>query len=298
LNQYSLGEYEDHLRIATTVQSFGPFESVVSNSIYVLGVNEETLEITGKVEQIAPGETIYAARFMGPRGFLVTFERIDPLFTLDLSDPANPTVVGELKVPGYSDHIQMLDENHLLTIGKDAQDNGSFAWVQGVQLSIFDITDMANPTLKFKEIIGGRGTNSEANYNPKAFNHFAPLNALAFPIDLFSGDTTGPEWGMHEFTGLYVYEVTTEAGFTFLGRIASAEGEVQQGCFEGYYGSTRGVFIDQAVYSVTERSVKAASIDDVATLIGNATFANAESLQTNCYFNDFDIALPGGGGLR
>ncbi len=298
LNQYSLGEFEGNLRIATNINSFTFASSTTSNSVYVLGESGTTLAVLGKIENIASGEQIYAARFIGERGFLVTFRRIDPLFTLDLSDPTNPRVAGKLKVPGYSDHIQLLDENHLLTIGKDAQDNGSFAWVQGVQLSIFDVTDLANPQLLHKETIGGRGTSSDANYNPKAFNYFAAMNALAFPIDLYSGDTTGPEYGDHSFTGLYVYRVTVAGGFEFLGRIETSEGQTNDGCYFGYYGYTRGVFIGNNVYSVTQNDVRAASLDDVASIVGQADFADTAPPQKDCFFADPVLILPVDGGLE
>ena len=338
LNQYSLGEFNGFLRIAThidptyefliapqpaappsngptpddTVSSSGGTGSASStavavsqtsgdvNGVYVLGENvgKASLDIVGRVENIAQGEQIYAARFVGDRGFLVTFRRVDPLFALDLSDPENPFVAGKLKVPGYSDHIQLLDENHLLTIGKDAQDTGSFAWVEGVQISIFDVTDLANPALLHKETIGGRGTSSEANYNPKAFNYFAARNALAFPIDVYAGQTKGPEIGMHDFSGLYVYRITLANGFEFLGRIASDGGNDKNGCFLSYYGFTRGVFIGENVYSVTQRGVKTAALSNVGALLGQTTFPDAPSLYPDCYFYAPTIALPEGEGLK
>jgi hypothetical protein len=265
----------------------------------VLHEDGESLATIGKIEKIATGEQIYAARFIGNRGFLVTFHRVDPLFTIDLSDPTNPKLVGELKVPGYSDHIQLLDDNHLLTIGKAVDDTGQFAWVEGVQLSIFDVTDPANPQLLHKETIGGRGTSSEANYEPKAFNYFAAKNALAFPIDLYGGETIGPEYGSHEFTGLYVYHVTVENGFEFLGRIETSDG-VNNGCYYGYYGYTRGVFIGDDVYSVTQTGTKAASLDDVSTLLGETTYPGAPTVQPNCFFETEPpvIILPVGEGLK
>lgn len=298
LNQYSLGEHDGYLRMATTVETFGAGDFSRANAVYVLAASAGALNIVGRVEGIAPNEEIYAARFLGNRGFLVTFERVDPLFTLDLSDPTRPRIVGELKVPGYSDHIQLLDENHLLTVGKDAQEVGDFAWVQGVQLSIFDVTDPAAPTLLHKAVIGGRGTSSEANYNPKAFNYFAPAQAVAFPIELYEGDTTGPEYGQYAFTGLLVYRATVADGFAELGRISSIEGVSQRGCLLGYYGFTRGVFISDNIYAATQRGVKAAPLSAVGTIIGQATFGTAEPPSENCYFEPLDFFLPPGSGLR
>ena len=339
LNQYSLGEFNGNLRIAShidpayviafeaiaptpvtadatsgsgnassgTVTSTGTAAPAIvttapqgGNAVYVLSENaaDISLDIVGKVENIAPGEEIYAARFVGDRGFLVTFHRIDPLFALDLSDPTNPFVAGELKVPGYSDHIQLLDENHLLTIGKNTQDAGAFAWVQGVQLSLFDVTDLANPTLLSKEQVGGRGSSSEANYNPKAFNYFAAKNALAFPVDVYGAANNGPVIFPHQFTGLYVYRVTVADGFQFLGRIDTDAGFDKSGCFYGYYGYTRGVFIGNDVYSVTQQGVKAADLANVGTLVGQTTFANATALYPDCYLTNPTIVLPEGDGLQ
>ena len=300
LNQYSLGEYQGNLRIATTTENTDGESFTESNNVYVLGENGTALDILGQIEGIAPGERIYSARFIGERGFLVTFVRVDPLFTLDLSNPANPTILGELKVPGFSDHIQLLDENHLLTIGRDTVDAGDFAWIQGVQLSIFDVTDPTSPQLDHKVVIGGRGSYSEANYNPKAFNHFPERSVLALPIDLYEEAGSDSAFGGHHFTGLYVFNVTAEAGFDLLGRISSSREETPSDCFYGYYGFTRGVFIDDNVYSVTAESVRTASLSDLSTLTADISFANAPTPITDCSFPiaEPDIFLPEGEGLR
>jgi len=298
LNQYSLGEHEDYLRVATTNDEWTSAGGSLDNNIYVLGESGTSLEVVGKIENIAPGEEIYSARFLGDRGFLVTFRRVDPLFAIDLSDPTNPEIVGELKVPGYSDHIQMLDENHLLTIGKDAEDAGTFAWIQGVQLSIFDVTNMTKPTLLHKEVIGGRGTNSEANYNPKAFNYFASRGLLAFPIDYYSSGTTDSQYGQYQHTGLYVYGVDADSGFDFLGYIPTTDGVTEDGCFVSYYGFTRGVFIGENVYAVTNNGVKAASTNDLETILSEAEFEGEDSTYTNCWFVEDMIVDTFGEGIR
>jgi uncharacterized secreted protein with C-terminal beta-propeller domain len=136
--------------------------TVRSNNVYVLGSEGGELKIVGRVEGIAPGESIYSARFMGVRGFLVTFVKVDPLFTLDLSDPAAPRVVGELKVPGYSDYLHPMGENHLLGMGKDALADGDMTWYQGVQISLFDVGDLADPQRVDVETVGARGTRTRS----------------------------------------------------------------------------------------------------------------------------------------
>ncbi|UCC32656.1 MAG: beta-propeller domain-containing protein, partial [Phycisphaerales bacterium] len=177
LNQYSMGEYAGHLRVATTVgPTFTPFggRGEPHNNVYILGQTGTTLQEVGSIVNIAPGETIQSARFIGERGYLVTFEQIDPLFTLDLRDPTDPQIAGELKVPGFSTFIVPMGEDHLLTVGQYIPEDGPFfGW--GVQLSIFDVSDFSDPELATPSVVLGEqgGASSEALYNPKAFTYFA-----------------------------------------------------------------------------------------------------------------------------
>jgi inhibitor of cysteine peptidase len=264
LNRFSLGEYEGHLRTATTIgEVHRSGDNTAKNNVYVLHPEQDRLVITGKVEGIAPGERIYSARFLGPRGFLVTFKKVDPLFTLDLSDPAAPRVVGELKVPGYSDYIHPLGENHLLTIGKDAVDMGDFAWYQGVQLSVFDVTDFAEPARADVEIIGERGTESEALTNPHAFNFFGSADTLAIPMTVAEGAGEDPSSsGYPTFRGLCLFRVTIEDGIEPLGRISTEPEEGSSEYYDYYwsYDWARGVFIGDYVYTVTSTEVLASPL--------------------------------------
>jgi hypothetical protein len=164
---------------------FGDSRTESTNAVYVLGENDDELEIVGRIEGIAPGESVQSARFMGDKGFVVTFEQIDPLFTLDLADPANPRIVGELKVPGFSTFITPLGEDHLLTVGQYVDPEG-FNWQTAVQLSIFDVSDFANPVQTHNLIIGGdTGSYSEALWNPKAFTYFAEAGMVALPVSIY-----------------------------------------------------------------------------------------------------------------
>lgn len=194
LNQYSMGEHDGYLRVATTIpagwtfigQSFTEEFIESTNGVYVLGQTGDELTIVGSVEGIAPRETIQAARFMGDRGYVVTFEQMDPLFTLDLSEPTNPKVVGELEVPGFSTFIVPMDENHLLTVGRYIPPPGEFGpWA--VQLSIYDISDFAKPSTLYNLIIGqDGGADSEALWDPKAFTYFAQNDVLALPVSIYT----------------------------------------------------------------------------------------------------------------
>lgn len=134
LNQFSLDEYETNLRVATTVGGrmfTGTAES--ANDVYVL---DENLNPLGKVTDLGLGERIYSARFIGDKGYLVTFKQIDPFYVLDLSDPRNPQVKGELKIPGYSSYLHPINEESILGVGKEGQK---------VKLSLFEVSDPSNP---------------------------------------------------------------------------------------------------------------------------------------------------------
>lgn len=200
LNQYSMSEHrhadaKDYLRVATTTDptfSFTDGQQITqsTNSVYVLGDTDGALDVTGRVENLAPGESIQAARFIGARGYVVTFLQVDPLFILDLSDPTNPQLLGELKVPDFSTFLVPMDANHLLAVGQHVPEEGTFG-PGGVQLSIFDVTNPAAPALMDKVIIGddGDGAYSEALYNPKALTYFASRGLVALPISLYDFQT-------------------------------------------------------------------------------------------------------------
>ena len=135
LNQFSVDEYNGYLRIATTT---GNFENA-KNNLYVL---DEDMVIVGMVEGLAKGETIKSVRFMGDTGYVVTFEQTDPLFVIDLKDPQNPEVLGELKIPGFSNYLHPVTENYLLGIGVNGDDSGAG---DGMKVSLFDVSDKKNP---------------------------------------------------------------------------------------------------------------------------------------------------------
>jgi len=274
LNQFSMGEYEGVLRVATTTGYAWGNAPSFANHVYCLKSGTQGLEVIGKLENLAPGERIYSARFVGKRGFLVTFVQIDPLFTLDLSDPAAPRVVGKLKVPGYSDYIHPLDENHLITIGKDVMLERGMAWYQGVQLSMFDISDFANPRLLHKELIGVRGTESEALHNPKAFTFWNEKSLLALPIQRYEYQkppAAASDYGTSTFLGLYGYRVGVEKGFELLGRIRTVTDTANP---YYYHAWMRGLFIGDWVYAVQPDSVSSARIDDISGTVTRITIDN------------------------
>jgi hypothetical protein len=190
VNQYALSEWDGHLRVATTARDSGdgfdgpsPSAStgtVSASAIRVLKQQGGTLVETGKVDGLGKGEQIYSVRFIGPRGYVVTFKQTDPLYSVDLADPAKPTVTGELKITGYSAHLQPAGDNRLIGIGQEADKDGR---TQGTQVSLFDVADPKNPKrLAQHHIAGGY---SEAEYDPHALLWWPATNLLVVPMTVY-----------------------------------------------------------------------------------------------------------------
>jgi hypothetical protein len=226
----------------------------VESLVSVLAQNEEgNLVRVGAVEHIAPGEDIRAVRFDNDRGYVVTFKKTDPLFSLDLGDPARPRLVGELKIPGFSTYLQRIDPDHLISIGFDANDHGSFAYYDGLLLQLFDVRVPTAPKLLFREKIGARGSGSEAATDHLGFNYFAERGVLALPATICS------RGNQVSFSGLLVYSVDLETGFARLGGID--HGADGANCNNWWSRSSslvkRSVILDDLVYSIAEDRVKA-----------------------------------------
>ncbi|HCT77700.1 MAG TPA: benzoate transporter, partial [Micromonosporaceae bacterium] len=136
LNQYSLSEHDGVLRAATT--NTAPWQSPEksSSTVYALRRDGGTLKQIGSVGGLGKGERIYAVRFVGPVGFVVTYRQVDPLYTINLCDPRNPKIVGELKIPGYSAYLHPVSSSRLIGVGQDATEQGR---VTGTQISLFDV---------------------------------------------------------------------------------------------------------------------------------------------------------------
>src|SRR5207247_1081052 len=152
-----------------------------SNNLYVLDQQDGLLQIVGKLENLANGERIYAVRYLGDTAFVVTFRQTDPLFTVDLSDPANPHVIGELRVPGFSLYLQMVAPNFLLGFGRDADVNGR---TQGLELSLFDVSDLSAPIMVQHLSLSPPDGNPRWMYSPAETDHHA------FIFNPSSGDLT------------------------------------------------------------------------------------------------------------
>jgi len=275
LNQFSMDEHDGYFRIATTTGQVSRSGGSSKNHVYVLN---ESLGIVGELEDLAPGETIYSARFMGDRCYLVTFKKIDPLFAIDLSDPYEPRILGKLKIPGFSDYLHPYDENHLIGLGKETveAEEGDFAWHQGVKISLFDVTNVSHPTELAKLEIGDRGSWSPALEDHKAFLFSRARNLLVIPIlvaeideSARAGSIHPSEYGEYVFQGAYVFHVSTE-GIVVRGRVThldDLDDLLKSGYwFESEYEVDRSLYIGDVLYTLSEGMVKMNSLFDLSEL--------------------------------
>jgi uncharacterized secreted protein with C-terminal beta-propeller domain len=280
LNQFSMDEHEGYFRVAlTNGNMWASGNNGSTNNVYVL---DESLKIAGKLEGLAPGERIYSVRFMGDRAYMVTFRNVDPLFVVDLSRPTSPSVLGQLKIPGYSDYLHPYDDNHIIGFGKETVEvpskgmgpDETMAFYQGMKIAMFDVTDVTQPKELFKEIIGDRGTGSELLYNHKALLFSKAKGLMAFPVELYeikNKDAAGPgempAYGEFVYQGAYVYGVDLTSGFSLKGRIShlSEEDLMKSGQYGYDYNKTvrRILYAGDTLYTLSDSMLKANGLADL-----------------------------------
>jgi len=258
LNQYSMDEYNGYFRVATTSQK----NQTQQNNVYVLDMN---LNVTGKVDNLAKGERIYSARFMGDKCYLVTFRQVDPFFVLDISNPAEPKVAGELKIPGYSSYLHPYDENFVIGLGKEGNT---------VKLSLFDVSNVNDPKEVAKYIVEGDWTDSQALQDPHAFLFNKEKELLVIPIsktnygviDTRDGESSALQGGFWQ--GAYVFKLTT-SGFEFRDGITHQENTTSSQYYYGYDYNMwvhRALYIDNTLYTVSNGKVLLNSLDTLALI--------------------------------
>ncbi|WP_215699857.1 beta-propeller domain-containing protein [Clostridium sp. MCC353] len=231
-DQFSMDEYEGNLRLVTTLSHQSGSQT---NSLIVL---DSKLKKMGEIEDLAPGEQIYSARFMGDTAYFVTFRNMDPLFSADLSDPENPKILGELKITGFSEYLHPYTDGLLLGIGREINpDTGNF---KGLKLSMFDINQPSDVTEKDKTV------ESAFEYTPAWDNHKAVVisaekNLIGFAAEEYDRDRR--KW----FNRYVVYSYEEGQGFT---RRLTYELEKERD-----QSQTRGIFIGEWFYVVEEDKV-------------------------------------------
>jgi Beta propeller domain len=281
-DQFALDEKSGQVRVTTTEQRSGPplsdgRQNEVSH-VYVLQSNADHLVITGDAGEIAPGEQLYATRYVGDKAYVVTWHVTDPLFVVDLADPTHPTVLGELKISGFSEYMHPLDDTHLLTIGRETDDTGhqhtEGGFWYGIAIQIFDVTNPLNPLLQQKYVYdGGEYATTEATENHKAFTYFDDRALLAFPYvrQNFGASTmSGPS------STLEVFHVDVATGINKVGSVDHSSllktlPNGNYGYCGGYFDGAvrRGVFFESVVYSISYGGIMANDVSNLATPISS-----------------------------
>jgi uncharacterized secreted protein with C-terminal beta-propeller domain len=244
LNQFSLSEHDGVLRVATTDQP--PWranaEQRESESfVTVLDAQDGVLRQVGQVGGLGRGERIFAVRFLGEKGYVVTFRQVDPLYTLDLSDPQKPTVRGELKILGFSSYLHPIGDDLLLGLGQDANEQGE---TQGTQLSLFDVSDLGAPKRLHQHSLG-ESTSSAAEYDHHAFLYWAPTKLTVVPVIAYRRDD--------QFNGAFGFRVEPESGIAEVGRAEHEGGTI-----------VRSLVANGRLLTVSEVGVLASTLDTLA----------------------------------
>lgn len=266
LNQFSMDEKEPYLRLATTNMWF-QFDDGrdMSSSVFVL---DSDLNTVGALTEIAPTERIYSARFVEDTLYLVTFRQIDPLFVVDLKDPSDPRIVGELEMPGFSSYLHPVDETHILGIGSEGSN---------IKVSLYDVADPAAPFEQSKFVLSGYQYSwSEALYDHKAVLFDLERELLVIPMNAYGGhayDEDESMWSTADsyITGALVLRVSVEDGISFRG-IVEHQSEGQ------YYSEyvSRSLHIDDYLYTVSYTMLKANMLSDLSE-IGSLVYRTYEN---------------------
>ena len=243
-DRFGLSEHEDVLRIATT-----EWEGTSSATVSTLYEEDGVFELLDSLEGLGEGEEIYATRFTGPVGYVVTYEQVDPLFALDLSDPTDIRLAGSLEMEGWSDYLHPMDETHLLAVGQDED------W--RLQVSLFDVGDLSNPILVDRVSLDAWG--SEAQYEPHAFNYFADQDALAIPA-----------WTTTEDPALEIL-VATPTDLSYTGRLS--QDEVLQETYEPWCSPVRrSVIYEDQAFAVSNAGLTVAPLSDPEGVVAALPF--------------------------
>jgi uncharacterized secreted protein with C-terminal beta-propeller domain len=275
LNQFSMDENNGYFRIATTTGNWG-WRANTTNNVYVL---DSGMNIVGRLEDLASGERIYSVRFIGDRGYIVTFRQIDPLFVIDLSTPSNPQVLGYLKITGVSDYLHPYDETHIIGVGRDATEEGR---ITGMKLSLFDVSDVSNPKEISKYIISGDSgwVQSEALNDHKAFLFSKSKSLLVLPIQISGNRILAGEYKWESWQGAYVFNLDLSNGFVLKGKITHVNETADTTKPEYYYDYLsqvrRSLYIGNVLYTVSGRMIKMNDLGNIDNEINKVELPQQE----------------------
>ena len=262
LNQFSMDEYNGYFRAVTTKGNSWDLNEVSENNLFIL---DEGMNLAGSLTGLAKDERIYSARFMGDKAFMVTFKETDPLFVIDVATPTSPKVLGELKIPGFSNYLHPLDENHLIGFGYETRvdtQSGSkepLIMTEGMKISLFDVSDLSNPKEKDTEIIGDQGTYSPIQYDHHALFEHKKNHLYGFPISIYE-QKDEKEYADFKQDGALIYEITPEKGIERKGNLLRPE--VSGQLYEEWESSIqRIVYAGDTIYTIAMKEIKSYNMD-------------------------------------
>jgi hypothetical protein len=299
-DQFAMDEKDGYLRVATSTNSYkedaatpGQLRWELGSRLSILAPQPaegggSKLALIGEIPSLVAGERLMATRFVGDSGFAVTFRNVDPLVTLDLRDPAHPKKVAELTLPGFSTYLQPIDPGHLLAIGMEIPllDNGHADWSRrSVELSIFDVSDLAHPTRTAQALVGTAWAYSEALWDHHAFNWYRPDAArpglLAIPFSDWIQPGPGAYWWTGFVSDVRVFSVDPAGAIAPLGALGLSDVYIKAGSgdWSWWYRPwvRRSVMAtDQGgntfVYAVSDAGVRSAALAHLDTPLATALF--------------------------
>ena len=246
LNQFSMDEYNNYFRIATTTWENGNTQ----NNVYILDTLDVNLSIVGSLTNIAPGEAIDSARFIGNRCYLATsVVQKDPFFVIDVENASDPKILGYLKIPGFTRYLHPYDEDHVIGIGKDGSN---------VKISLFDVSNVSDPIEIDKYKIEGDWSDTLVLTEHKAFLFDKSKELLVIPMLISSGWDKVSSW-----QGAYVFNITLSGGLALKGNVTHQE--VTNGWYSEYWVK-RALYIENVLYTVSDKKIKMNTLEDLAFL--------------------------------
>jgi len=259
INDYAIDEAADGtIRVAATDRDPQAYSYLAT-----LRARDGMLSILRKTPRIAVGETLQSARFIGDRAYLVTFRQIDPFFVYDLSDGSRPSLLGELKLPGFSSYLHPVDSTHLLGIGYDRG-----GWPRRLKATLFDVTDPTAPREQVSIPLGDSFTDSDATWDPHAFTYYRPAaetdpGFMAVPVRSYASST----YGTSSSSGIRVLRVApneVSSALTIQGTVSMSDLLTDSNRYNGWrrLDARRAIFVDDKVYAVSDGAVRAATIAD------------------------------------
>ncbi|MFF2753253.1 beta-propeller domain-containing protein [Psychrobacillus sp. NPDC058041] len=272
LNQFSMDEHNGYFRLVTTKGNTWDENEPSENNLFIL---DNGMKTVGSLTGLAKKERIYSARFMGDKAYMVTFKQTDPLFVIDVANPTAPKVLGELQVPGFSNYLHPLDENHLIGFGyetKTVPQEGSkepLIMTEGMKISLFDVTDLNNPKELDTKVIGGQGTYSPIQYDHHALFQYEEKNLYGFPVSIYEKGA-GQEYSQFKQEGSLIYEITPEKGIALKGNLLKSKNPAQ--LYEDWETSIqRMVYVGDSLYTISMKEITSYNLSNFEK-IGKLTY--------------------------